>query len=72
MGAYRKTGEGLFAKACNNRTRGNGRFRLDIRKQFFTMQEVEHWNKLLVGSGGPLPRDIPGSGSMGLIRRNLI
>ena len=51
-GAYRKTGVGLFRRACSNRMRGNGlileegKFRLDIRKKFFTVRAVRHWNRL--------------------------
>jgi len=51
-GAYKRAGEGLFTMACRHRTRSNGfklkegRFRLDIRKKFFTVRVVRPWHRL--------------------------
>ncbi|GAB0177807.1 hypothetical protein GRJ2_000246000 [Grus japonensis] len=61
-GAYRKAGEGLFIRECSDRTRGNGfklkegRFILDVRKKFFTMKAVRHWNRM--------PQDAVGASSL--------
>ena len=51
--AYRKAGEGLFTRACSDKTKGNGfkleegRFKLDVTKQIFTVRVVRHWTRLL-------------------------
>ncbi|GAB0205654.1 hypothetical protein GRJ2_003031000 [Grus japonensis] len=68
-GAYRKGGEGLFIRECSDRTRGNGfqlkegRFRLAVRKKFFTVRVVRHWHRL--------PREVVDAPSLEVFKARL-
>ena len=45
----KKEGDRLFSGFCCDKTRGNGlkegRFRLDVRKMFFTVRVVRDWHR---------------------------
>ncbi|KFQ87960.1 hypothetical protein N337_10121, partial [Phoenicopterus ruber ruber] len=67
--AYEKVGEGLLTRACSDRTRGNGfklkegSFRLDLRKELFTMRVVRHWKRL--------PREVVAAPSLEALKARL-
>ncbi|RMB99768.1 hypothetical protein DUI87_23770 [Hirundo rustica rustica] len=68
-GGCRQVGVGFFHRAATDRTRGHslklrqGRYRLDIRKKFFTERIIKRWNCL--------PREVVESPSLDVFKKRL-
>ena len=68
-GVYKEVGELLLTWVDSDRTRGNGfklrqgRFRLDIRRKFFTQRVVMHYNRL--------PKEVVDASSMEAFKARL-
>ena len=67
--ACRKAGDGLFIRACSDTKRGNGfklkegRFRLDMRKKFFSVRVMRNQNRL--------PREVVDAPSLEVFKARL-
>ncbi|TRZ06678.1 hypothetical protein HGM15179_020428 [Zosterops borbonicus] len=68
-GSCRQRGVGLFLQAATDRMRGHslklcqGKYRLDIRKKFFTERVIKYWNSL--------PGEVVESPSLDVFKRKL-
>lgn len=68
-GAYKEAGEGFFIRHCSDRIRSKRlklkeeKFRLDIRKKFFTGRVERYWNRL--------PREAVHASSLAVLKARL-